>query len=403
MKVKTNGKLPHAWVVSPKDKGRKKIYNDNKIYLTNGDEFEIELYNPTPKNVLALISLDGKPISKSGIVVRAGERWYLDCFYDDQKKFVFETYNVEDTDEAKDAISKNGMLEIFFYEESIADSINWPDFYETGRIKIEEHHHHHYPHRRYYPWQYEPWGYPNIFFGTTTTGTTNLSGVPYTFTTDGKMSFNCTTNAFNVSGNVGTTTGVNLTGSTGEYKSVFDSATDTDGSDAIFSVQSTDDFSGNVADIASESKVETGQTNKGESSNQKFKEIEMDFEEKHIANICYALLPESRKPMTSSDVSKSSISKISDKVSDSPFITDLAHRLHKFNDLLTQELIEQSDFDIIKEKTTKSMIRMSSEMNIENIDDLSDYMISFGELVNSKLLSEDDFKVIKTNLFNSIK
>ena len=56
MKVKTNEKLPHAWVVSSKDKGRRKIYNDNKIYLQNGDDLisvaKIKATNHTKKKVV---------------------------------------------------------------------------------------------------------------------------------------------------------------------------------------------------------------------------------------------------------------------------------------------------------------------------------------------------------------
>ena len=34
-----------AWIVSPKDKGRKSIKN-GKVFLKNKSEFEIELFNP---------------------------------------------------------------------------------------------------------------------------------------------------------------------------------------------------------------------------------------------------------------------------------------------------------------------------------------------------------------------
>ena len=44
MKVKERSKLdqkPKAWIVDPKDRGRKSIKKDNKVYLKNGQNFEI--------------------------------------------------------------------------------------------------------------------------------------------------------------------------------------------------------------------------------------------------------------------------------------------------------------------------------------------------------------------------
>lgn len=277
MKVKTTGdKLPHAWVASPNDKGRRKIYKENKIYLNNGEEFAIELYNPTQNNVVALINLDGKPISSSGLVVRAGERFYLDCFMDDNRKFVFDTYEVENTEESNDAISKNGLLEVYFYNEKI-----------TERVDL-----------------------------------TN---------------------------------------------------------------------------------IETGQTIKGDESNQKFKEIDMTFEEEHVSNVTYMLLPESRMPKTSKDVSRASMERISDRLAEGEYITDLFNRLYTFHDLERNKLIEKDEFDLIKSKTVKSMIGLSSNMEIESIDDLPHYISNLGDLMNTGLITEDEFKTIKSNLFNSIK
>jgi hypothetical protein len=104
---------PTAWVVSS-DKGRKSIKN-GKVYLKDKEEFQIELFNPLTDCILADIKLNGNTISQSGLVIRPGERFYLDCFVDDKKKFVFNTYEVEDSLSTKIAISKNGMLEVFFY------------------------------------------------------------------------------------------------------------------------------------------------------------------------------------------------------------------------------------------------------------------------------------------------
>lgn len=121
-------KKPGAWIVAPSDRGRKKIYkdkttNERRIYLEDKEYFEIELYNPTSDNLLADIYLDGKPISGSGLILKRGKRIYLDCFIEDRKKFVFSTYDVENTNETLDAISENGILTVRFYKEKVDTSI----------------------------------------------------------------------------------------------------------------------------------------------------------------------------------------------------------------------------------------------------------------------------------------
>lgn len=118
-------KNPSAWICTNEPnrqtRGRLKTYQPgSKIYLNNGDEFEIELFNPTSINVKAEISIDGKPITKGGLIVRTGERIYLECFPESKKKFTFKTYKVDGSDEEViQAISNNGRVEIKFYNEKI--------------------------------------------------------------------------------------------------------------------------------------------------------------------------------------------------------------------------------------------------------------------------------------------
>ena len=235
-----NEKIPNAWVVSSKDRGRKKIKKGN-IYLNDREEFEIELHNPTDKNILAVINLDGKPISKTGLIVRRGERIYLDCFMDDKKKFLFETYMVDDTNENQKAINKNGILEVFFYNEKITEKYNPPQIIER---------HHYYPTRTYIsqPYWYDTGGSFGIV-----TATTNMGNI----TTTASNNLYCNTNSF----------------------------------DGVLSCNFSDS-----------SEIETGQVSKGDMSNQSFTTVDMDFESYIISSIVYNLLPESRKPKTKKDI-----------------------------------------------------------------------------------------------------
>jgi len=106
--------VPQAFVT----KGRQRVKQFNQsVYLKNGDQFEIELFNPTQNKVLAKISLNGVSLG-SGIVLRPGERVFLERYFDEAKKFLFETYEVDGADDnVKRAIQNNGVVEVEFYDE----------------------------------------------------------------------------------------------------------------------------------------------------------------------------------------------------------------------------------------------------------------------------------------------
>jgi len=106
---------PEAWVATQKN--RQKIYKGKKVYLEDGQEFEIELHNPTKSVYLAKVLINGKHISTRGIILQPGQRVFLERFIDDNRKLIYETYEVENTQEAKDAIANNGVVSIQFFEE----------------------------------------------------------------------------------------------------------------------------------------------------------------------------------------------------------------------------------------------------------------------------------------------
>jgi len=81
-------------------------------------EFEIELYNPTKEKIMAMIEMNGTPISGSGIILKPGQRVFLERFLDEEKKFLYETYVVDNNKETKDAIVDNGKVTVKFYKES---------------------------------------------------------------------------------------------------------------------------------------------------------------------------------------------------------------------------------------------------------------------------------------------
>jgi hypothetical protein len=152
---------------------------ENSVYLKDGQQFELEIFNPHQCKVLAKISINGKEISQAGLVIRPGQRIYLERYLDIAKKFKFETYEVEDSKESKEAIAKNGEVKVeFFYEQNLRgnywygnsmtiNSNNWNGL-RTTTIN------------------------PNTFF--TTTGTSQFgAGISYTSNTAGTLSYGGTT------------------------------------------------------------------------------------------------------------------------------------------------------------------------------------------------------------------
>jgi len=100
-----------------KKKSRLKVYNGHIVFLNDKDNFEFEIHNPTNKTVLCKIKLNGSYISTSGIVLKSGQRVFLERFLDSNNKFEFSTYKVKDTSENRSAIDLNGDILIEFYDE----------------------------------------------------------------------------------------------------------------------------------------------------------------------------------------------------------------------------------------------------------------------------------------------
>lgn len=114
-------KRPEAFIT----KAKKRIKQfDGQVYLSDGDEYEIELFNPTQEVVLAKIKIDGDYIAGGGIVLRRGERVFLERFLDSPDKFKFSTYVVNgNNSDVQEAIRNNGYVEIEFYSEYVPTNV----------------------------------------------------------------------------------------------------------------------------------------------------------------------------------------------------------------------------------------------------------------------------------------
>ena len=228
-------KRPEAFVT----KGKKRMKQfDGQVYLSDGDEYEIELFNPTQEVVLAKIKIDGDYIAGGGIVLRRGERVFLERFLDSPNKFKYSTYVVNGNNtEVQEAIANNGYVEIEFYSE-----------YKPT-----------FPNRTIYSG-------PNYTYSN---GTVN--GNPITFTTTGVANL---------------TSGTATTSTSTFYNA---------------SLTSTNTFAGpNIRSLSN--KVETGTTEMGSGSDQTFQHTNKTFNEFSFWNVAWQILPLSQKQYTAEEV-----------------------------------------------------------------------------------------------------
>ena len=231
---KTDDK-PCAYIT--KNKQRIKQFGQN-VYLKDGSEFEIELYNPSRNTVLSKIKINGNFISGGGIILRPGERVFLERYLDVRRKFKFETYSVVSTNETMNAIANNGDVEILFYEEE--DIID---------VRLNS-----------YPWTND---YTYINRDINTGGSYPRYGV--TFTTSNTVINSADAN-------------INLT-----------------------SLNTSNDTVSRSFAKKSKS-IETGRVEKGSSSNQEFKSVSKNFNSWTVSTSVWKILPESQRPVEKRDL-----------------------------------------------------------------------------------------------------
>ena len=109
-------KEPSAFITVRKQRQKQ---NGKNVYLHDRTEFEIELHNPTNDSILAKISLNGNRISNSGVVLKPGQRVFLERYLDEDRKFLFETYEVSDNKTNQRAIENNGLVIVEFFNKML--------------------------------------------------------------------------------------------------------------------------------------------------------------------------------------------------------------------------------------------------------------------------------------------
>ena len=250
MYYQTKTGTPCAYIT--KDRKRLK-QNGQNVYLNNGEEFELELFNPSTTTVLAKIKLDGSYISGGGIVLKPGQRVFLERYLDDPRKFKFETYEVDGTsNEVLDAIAGNGDVVIDFFDEYKQPVWN------------------------------NPITYGGSFGGAIHTYSTNpftVNGGSPTFTTT-SVNYSSTNTAginLNTTSVSNTFAGPNIRSKRGILKSKGNSRSEV------------------TMDMLSMDSIETGRVEKGGSSDQSFKTVDKTFNHYTCSTSIWKILPMSQK------------------------------------------------------------------------------------------------------------
>ena len=235
-----------------------KEYSSSKyqrvVYLNDGDEFQIQLFNPEKFPIAAKIHLNGEKLSDM-LVIRPGERIWLERYLDQARKFKFSTYEIEDSYEAKEAASLNGEVKIQFY-----------------RVKT-----------------------PRQDGIVTISSPISTIGSPISVCYNSIANSDCQVKSISESELASNLNSVNLASSdmSGEtwYKSSYISDTACN-------------FYASSTAAEPERSIETGRVEQGGYSNQKFSYVNYDFENWPFRTEFISILPLSRKPVTASDLKK---------------------------------------------------------------------------------------------------
>lgn len=90
--------------------------NSRTVYLNDGEEFQIQLYNPYNFTISAKITLNNTEMPNA-LVLRPAERVWLDRYLDNPRKFKFETYEVDNDKNTEKITAYNGLIKVSFYRE----------------------------------------------------------------------------------------------------------------------------------------------------------------------------------------------------------------------------------------------------------------------------------------------
>lgn len=217
------------------------------VYMKNNSEFQIQVFNPYTYTIGINITIDNKSLGHT-LVLKPGERIWLERYLNEANKFLFSTYEVNgDSKQVQQAIAKNGEIKLEFFKEReqqvyINTTITCYDNWNPNQILYSK--------------SIEPTTYCSAAIGDRSLGL-------------------CSTNT---------------------------------ATSASYSATTLNGLKKNNTSINTSAKrsrsIETGRVEKGSYSNQKFQTVNIDFEYWPFKTEIIKILPESQKPVFKNDLTK---------------------------------------------------------------------------------------------------
>jgi len=237
--------------------------NERIVYMNNNTEFQIQIFNPYSYTIGVRFDFNDKSTyNYQLLVLRPGERVWLDRYLDKQSKLLFSTYEVGTSEDVKKAIAGNGKINIKFYKEKEIPV-------QTYRVTSSD-----------------IWCGPNVLYSS------GLDNCILEQSTGGNRAL--INSDINFCNNALTATAANT-----QYTA------------ATLASYSNDELGlGNYKDSTqiscklNSNKMETGRIENGSRSNQEFNTVNNEFESWPFKTEEIQILPTSRKPITSQDLEK---------------------------------------------------------------------------------------------------
>ena len=227
--------------------------NERIVYMHDGTEFQIQIFNLYSYTIGVSFKFNSNSESSQLLVLRPGERVWLDRYLNNESRLLFSTYKVGNSEEVKNAIKDNGNLQIRFYKEK-------ENNYAT-----------------------EPYKHINAWYSD---NANCFSNEVNTLSASSSINFYNTNTALNIDGN---TTGATSTANCVATSSITDAYAKSMPISEI---------------VRSNKSIETGRIEEGSHSNQRFDNVYKDFELWPFKTEYIKILPFSQKQVNTNDISK---------------------------------------------------------------------------------------------------
>ena len=230
--------------------------NERIVYMNDGTEFQIQVFNPYSYVIGVSFEFNNHNKTSQLLVLRPGERVWLDRFLDDESKLLFSTYQVGVSKVVQEAIKDNGTLCIKFYKE------------RENKPRVS------------YIKEYQPCGTIDVYY----------NNIGNSYCLDDNININCASST-------------NICSAIDCSLSLINSSINQAPTDSTCTSYSSSTLTKSISLPKSKS-IETGRIEKGSHSNQKFENVYKDFEYLPFKTEYIKILPTSQKQINSNDLQK---------------------------------------------------------------------------------------------------